>query len=360
MGNPKDTKTIKSLVEAANMIGDANDITEADKFATFFKDTVAPMPLRKGAKYRLGDLLVTVSSAGQLFRSGDYQSYGVSYSVSFPHPRNARNTIAANLSMLPNGGFRLNAGGAVIMQATEGGFGKAQTTKEYDWFLNHRVNESVTEAKSRFTGTTMPPSTIELMKKSEEMLSDLIRQRDRLLQDTRRDPKDLGAQSHLQRVRIEIDRLMQTVDRLKSEVGTSRKAVTEAASPNRRLSKLKDIKVGDIFYQMLGHGDQMPQFYIVKSLDNKYGMEYPKGTIPTMNITFVRIGNKLKPTYAGMAGTAVPDPSDQEVGITFRGSAQEHSFGKKDSMVLVTISMGRDVPKAQLWDGKPVPYTAWG
>lgn len=140
--------------------------------------------------------------------------------------------------------------------------------------------------------------------------------------------------------------------------------ITEAPKTGRRLRRLTDIKVGDIFVQMRGHGDQMPEFYMVKSLDNAYTMEAGKGEkIGVLNINFVQVESKLKPTkgYFEMAGLAVPDlKKPQEVGRTILGSAREYSLGKKDSMVMVTIVMGRDVPKAQLWDGNPVPYTAWG
>jgi len=138
--------------------------------------------------------------------------------------------------------------------------------------------------------------------------------------------------------------------------------ITEAPKTSRQLRRLTDIKVGDIFVQMRGHGDQMPEFYMVKSLDNAYTMEAGNGEkIGVMNIRFVQVESKLKPTASKMAGHAVPDlKKPQEVGRTILGSAQEHSFGKKDSMVVVGIVMGRGAPKAQLWDGKPVPYTAWG
>lgn len=138
-----------------------------DKYATFFKGTVAPMKLNKGKKYKLGDILVTIKSSGELFRSGDYSHYGVSYQVEFPHPRNARNTIQGYLSMLPNGGFRLNVGGVVIIRAESGGFGMAQKTSEYDWFLNHYrggMGESVevTEAKRQPEATYFPSYTAAL------------------------------------------------------------------------------------------------------------------------------------------------------------------------------------------------------
>ena len=141
-----------------------------DKYATLFRGMVAPMKLNKGKKYKLGDILVTIKSSGELYRSGDYSHYGVSYQVEFPHPRNARNTIQGYLSMAPNGGFRLNVGCVVIIRAESGGFGMAQKTSEYDWFLNHyrgSMGESVesievSEAKRQPEATYFPSYTAAL------------------------------------------------------------------------------------------------------------------------------------------------------------------------------------------------------
>jgi len=161
-GNPTVRDHIKGVfgmmglrVTTESVEEDTDPLTESDKYATFFKGEVAPMKLNKGKKYKLADILVTVKSGGELYRSGDYSHYGVSYDVEFPHPRNARSIIKGYLSMAPNGGFRLNVGAITIIRAESGGFGQAQKTSEYDWFLNHGIGigrigeeaDALTEAK---------------------------------------------------------------------------------------------------------------------------------------------------------------------------------------------------------------------
>jgi len=110
-------------------------LTENDRMA-FFKDS-PPMQLKKGKKYALGFILVTVKDGGTPYRSGDYSTNGVSYMVEFPHPADVRNIVKGTLSMEPNGACRLMVGAMVIAQATRGGFGHVIPTEHYDWFLKH-------------------------------------------------------------------------------------------------------------------------------------------------------------------------------------------------------------------------------
>ena len=110
-------------------------LTENDRMA-FFKDS-PPMQLKKGKKYALGFILVTVKDGGTPYRSGDYSTNGVSYMVEFPHPADVRNIVKGTLSMEPNGACRLMVGGVVIALATRGGFGHVIPTEHYDWFLKH-------------------------------------------------------------------------------------------------------------------------------------------------------------------------------------------------------------------------------
>ena len=93
--------------------------------------------MKKGKKYALGFILVTVKDGGTPYRSGDYSTNGVSYMVEFPHPADVRNIVKGTLSMEPNGACRLMVGGVVIAQATRGGFGHVIPTEHYDWFFRH-------------------------------------------------------------------------------------------------------------------------------------------------------------------------------------------------------------------------------
>lgn len=142
--------------------------------------------------------------------------------------------------------------------------------------------------------------------------------------------------------------------------------ISEARGSSNPPKTLADIKVGDIFYQYRGQGDSMPEFFVVKSLGNVQefpqsgGGSYWEG-VRTMTVTLVPLEAKLKPTASKMAGTAVPNlKKPQMVGLTNIATAEEHPVDTKGTLVILKITKGRGAPLATKWDGKPVPYTAWG
>jgi hypothetical protein len=116
--------------------------------------------------------------------------------------------------------------------------------------------------------------------------------------------------------------------------------------------RITDVKVGTIFYLMRGHGDQMPEFYEVVRL----GETQRIGNEESRHAEFASLELKRMPAAGGMAGNAVPvgGKQDSAIGVTIGRLRQV------GGAVRASIVHGRNVPDAQPWDGKPVPYTAWG
>jgi hypothetical protein len=115
---------------------------------------------------------------------------------------------------------------------------------------------------------------------------------------------------------------------------------------------ITDVKVGTIFYLVRGTGDQMPEFYEVVRL----GETQRIGNEESRHAEFASLELKRMPAAGGMAGNAVPvgGKQDSAIGVTIGRLRQV------GGAVRASIVHGRNVPDAQPWDGKPVPYTAWG
>jgi hypothetical protein len=122
------------------------------------------LPLKDGGKYKIADLFVTVMGKAKKWSRADGSNSGVSYLVTFPHPRNARKTVSGDLLMYADGGFKVvpifGDLGAIV--DGNGGFETAKPTSNYSKFLS--MAESVETEADTISEVVDPNRIVELLR----------------------------------------------------------------------------------------------------------------------------------------------------------------------------------------------------